>query len=154
MCRSSHQSCSIQKVVLKILQILQENTFASVSFQINLQVFSRIRTEYSVSFRMQSECGKGLQLVSHLAGDSWNICRIVFRIWPIPYSIDCLKPYYRAPWSTWWSNAPTNIHYHQMLVFNSALMTVLKHLNWDLANPLTTAIYLNVAKLKTFNKLL
>ena len=80
MCRSSHQSCSIQKVVLKILQILQENTFASVSFQINLQVFSRIRTEYSVSFRMQSECGKGLQLVSHLAGDSWNICRIVFRI--------------------------------------------------------------------------
>ena len=62
--------------------------------------------------------------VSHLAGDSWNICRIVFRIWPIPYSIDCLKPYYRAPWSTWWSTTPTNIHYHQMLVFNSALMTL------------------------------
>ena len=32
--------------------------------------------------------------------------------------------------------------------------TVLKYLNWDLAYPLTTAIYLNVAKLKTFNKLL
>ena len=37
-CRSSHQSCSIKKVFLKILQNSQENACASVSFLIKLQV--------------------------------------------------------------------------------------------------------------------
>ena len=37
-CRSSHQRCPIKKVFLEILQNLQENTCARVSFLLKLQI--------------------------------------------------------------------------------------------------------------------
>ena len=44
--KSGHQRCYVKKVVLKISQLSQENTFIGVSFLIKLQVFRKLQYRY------------------------------------------------------------------------------------------------------------
>ena len=60
------QMCSVKKVFLEISKNSQENTCARVSFLIKLQAFPvfGLNTErYSVSLRIQSECGKACSFI-------------------------------------------------------------------------------------------
>ena len=73
--RSSHQSCSIKKVILEILQNSQESTCARVSFLIKLQAW-------------------GLRPATLLKKRLWDRC------FPMNFVKILRTPFYRSIWTT------------------------------------------------------
>ena len=74
--RSSHRSCSVKKVLLKISRNLQENTCARVSFLIKLQAWDHLFIEHL--WATASEALKRLEQVVVMTFRKTNLL-IIFR---------------------------------------------------------------------------